>query len=57
MMKVWAVAVFYDWEGYDAPNSIWDTEEAANARAKELNEKFGSDKAEVFEYELNKLPE
>lgn len=56
-MKVWAVAVFYDWEGYDAPNSIWDTEEAANARAKELNEKFGSDKAEVFEYELNKLPE
>lgn len=61
-MKVWVVIVFYDYEGYDYPDSVWDTEEAANARANALNEKYASDgaiylKAEVMEYELNKLPE
>ena len=56
-MKVWVVIIFYDYEGYDSPDSVWDTEEAANARANALNEKYASDKAEVMEYELNKLPE
>jgi len=56
-MKVWVVIVFYDIGGYEGSDSVWDTEEAANARANALNEKYASDKAEVIEYELNKLPE
>jgi len=58
-MKVWVVIVFYDYEGYDSPDSVWDTEEAAKARAQNRIEKcnYLKDNVEILEYELNKLPE
>ena len=49
-MKVYVVAMYYDFEGYGEPEEVFSTREAAEAWASERTDKYST--AYVFEMDV-----